>query len=248
MKKNLQQSKHTFSYYLMWVLLPAIAVLCVATVILNNHSKINFATGGSNFEPEKKFVGSRDTSGFSADMDIYNSVEEALFFCDAVVIASFSEQPRNVRVVLPGDEYLKEEEIVEHYVTKYQLEVDTVIRGEIKERMLTLSQFGKYESNEYTTKLKLNTKYLIFLHERNYEKEFDETRAKEFNVFFENDKILYQLVGCESGIFEIRPDDTLYSYVDYGYGPSFDGKHYSELVKEIQAISEAKQQEDSLSQ
>ena len=167
-------------------------------------------------------------------MDIYNSVEEALQFCDGVVIASFTAPPRNVRVYRPEDE--------EDYTTKYKLEVDAVIMGGIGNRIITLSQMGRYESDEYETKLKPNTKYLLFLLERNYAKEFDEKRAEEMNIFFENDKILYQLVSCESGIFEIRPDDTLYSYVDYGYGPSFDGKHYSELVKEIQAVSEAKKE------
>ena len=46
---------------------------------------------------EKKFVGSKNTPGYNIDMQIYQSVDEIKDNCTAIVIASYSEDPIDLR-------------------------------------------------------------------------------------------------------------------------------------------------------
>lgn len=219
--------------------LAALAVGCLMFLFL-------CSCNSADTTDDKKFVGSRDTEGFSADMPVYESADELFEASDCVVIASFSKKPRNVlvsseHIYMPPNEETGFEGldmISDNYSTKYVLNVSEVIKGDIQGDTIVLAQLGKYESDEYETKLKPNTKYLLFLGKRNYDKEFSEEfteeRAKEFNSFFENDKILYQTVCSESGIFEIRKGNALYAYADFGFAPSFDGEKLDALLAEFE--------------
>ena len=247
MKKILQESNFVLKRTLIRLLLHGGAILSAAIVVFavfqistfNTKPKASFPK--EDMELGKKFVGTRDTEGSTFDFDIYETVSALYNDSDSVVIASFSEQPRYVLTY----SLAKNDPI--QGVTKYKLKVDTVLKGKMNERMITLSQMGQYESDKFETKLKPDTKYILFLRERNYEREFDkmlkefdgklsEEQIKDADSFFENDKILYQTSACEAGVFEILPDETLYAHLDYGFAPSFEGRHYSELVKAIQSI------------
>ena len=244
MKQDVTQFNRMFRFARL--ALPAIAILGFATAVLAMHPSDDSGESSdkvNDIVPQTKFVGTRDTPGFCMEMLIFDNAGDVAEFCPAIVIASFSEQPRDVPIYSTAREDAKQKEFYEEikdsigdrYVTKYQLNIDKVLTGELEDSVITLFQSGKYGSDYYETKLKPDTKYILFLYKKSYEEMRKTTpNGVELKSLFEDDKILYQVPNGEGGIFEILPDDTLYSYVDYGFGPTFDGKHYSELIKEIQ--------------
>jgi hypothetical protein len=217
--------------------------LSLLSYVSNNADAIGTGTTGA--DTTKKPVGSRDTLGFSMDLPVYNSIQELFDRSDLVVVASFKDEQKDVlayseHILRPKNEEENFEGLdvlIERYVTKIVLNVSEVVKGETAGSSIILSQMGQYKSNDYETKLKPNTKYLLFLSERNYDKEFNETRAQEYNDFFGGDKILYQLSNAEVSIFEISEDDTLHSYVDYGFATTYDGKKLGYLVNEFRNIA-----------
>lgn len=207
----------------------------VSVYLISNH--------GSASETQRDNDTIQETESFSPQIFtslnflVFENVRDLLKFTDCVVIASFSERPRDVEVYIESEAQrakLRGEEPPKDYVTKYKLNVSKVIQGEVEGDVITLSLLGLYESNWYAeTKLEPNTQYLLFLNRRDYDKEYDESKAKEQNSFFENDKILYQLINAEGSVFEIREDNTLYPQAKIGFAPLFDGKPLEDLLKEI---------------
>ena len=202
---------------------------------------LNSADSKSEYTYQPKFVGSRDGGSSFEYAVIYETAKEFYEASDCVVIASFKESPKTV---VTREEESERSETIESggaittriSCAKYQLNVHEVMKGEINEKTITFSQLGQYGSDDGETKLKPNTKYLLFLNERNYDKEYEQYRnnkkmLSEFKAFFGEDKIIYQAKQMEFGIFEIKPDNTLYSYVDYGFAPTFDDKSLQDLVK-----------------
>jgi len=170
------------------------------------------------------------------DGPIYSSPQELYNDSDCVVIASFSEEPRNVEVYDETEHMIAEAKGTTpriHYVTKYKLNTREVVKGDIEDKEITLFQLGQYKSGMYETSLEADTEYLLFLSERDYYREFDEKREIEFNTLFGEDKIMYQLFYLDGGIFEILEDDTLLPYADYGFSPSYDGKGLDVLLRDI---------------
>jgi len=216
-----------------YVTIVLIITISVSIIIICGGCRAESSTSGTPEDSAEVEVSQPDENNqqaaFAPNIPIYNSIKELYNISDCVVVASFCEEPRNVQISL---DWGKGPEKKISYVHKYDLIVTEVIKGQINSDHMTLSQLGAYE-NSYSVKLKSDTTYLLFLVERNYEKEFDESRAKEYDDFFEDDLILYQFANEENGVFEISPDGLLLSYSDYGYAPTYNNKRLNDLLDEL---------------
>ena len=162
---------------------------------------------------EEKFVGSKDTPGFGYDMQIYQTVDEIKDSSAEIVIASYSSDPTEC--------YEKDEGTgMELYATRYTLDVEKVLKGDLAEAdQITFMQTGKPDSDEYETKIKKGKKYLLFLAQK--------------DVSLTGGEIIYDAVGVEQGIIEIKENNKLYSYYDEGIMTKYDGESLSKLAAEI---------------
>ena len=216
-----------------------LVLLCFIALMLSLSACASKDANTLDSKPKEKIIGSQ-IGEIHGNYPIYQNVKEHLERSDCVVIASFTDKPRNVSVRNPFEEQLAKERGLEpsdNYVTKYRMNVSEVLAGEVEGDVITLSQLGVYESHENETKLEPNIKYVLFLSRRNYDEEYDETRLDEMNSFFEDDKILYQVNVSETGVFEILEGYLLYSLSDVSYAPSFDGKPLESLISEIKAAA-----------
>lgn len=80
-------------------------------------------------------------------------------------------------------------------------------------------QTGKPDSDEYETKIKKGKKYLLFLAQK--------------DVSLTGGEIIYDAVGVEQGIIEIKENNKLNSYYDEGIMTKYDGESLSKLAAEI---------------
>ncbi len=162
---------------------------------------------------EEKFVGSKDTPDFGYDMTIYQSIEEIKDRSDLIVIAYYDDAPR--------EKYFKDEGTgMELYSSRYSLHIEKVLKGaETEGNVITFSQVGKPDSNDYETKIKKGQKYLLFLCQKNLE--------------LTGGEILYDATGVEQGIVEIKSNNKLYSYYDEGIMQEYDGVDLSKLEAKI---------------
>ncbi|MCL2487823.1 MAG: hypothetical protein FWE80_03990 [Oscillospiraceae bacterium] len=246
MKKAFPISRKKTIIFVVTVICAAVSVL--GFLVFNQ----NAGTIDVNWVGKPKFVGSRDTAGFSMNSFVFDNVKEMVELSDCIVIASFSKKPQ---VYLSYD---NERMGVQFHSTRYELKVSEVIQGKPAGETIVLTQLGKYGSDDYETKLKPDTKYVLFLTERDYDKEWEAflndptwdiknyaekdrknvaenraDKAKDFESYFGHDKILYQATLGEMGIFEIRQGDVLYAYADLGFSPTFDGRKPGDLIREI---------------
>lgn len=174
---------------------------------------------------------------------VYKSVPEIMKWASGVVIASFKDDPRTVPIIFPHEAQAYDEtgKLQSNFnVSKYTLSVEKVIAGDFEEEII-LSLFGSPGDADYEADLKANTRYVFFLHERDYEEEQLETKTQaeklELDAFFEDDKLLYQLLSGGCSVFEILEDDSLLPYSTIGFSPSFDGKPLEGLIQEIQTAA-----------
>lgn len=173
-----------------------IIALCMALICL--------LTGCSR--NEAKFVGSRDTEGFSCDTETYQSVGELLKNSELIVIGT-AGKPKEVTEEFYG-------EIL--YASKIQITIKEVLKGTVNSASVNVLQTGKPNSDNYETKLKENGEYLLFLNSKTF---CGET--------------VYDCTGIEQGIVEINPDSSLYSYADFGISATFDNKSVKTLKEEL---------------
>lgn len=166
------------------------------------------AAGCTPEQSEQKFVGSRNTPNIFFEMEPYQTVAAIKEDSDAVVIAHYSEAPK---------EWKEEAAGMELHSSRYMLHVDTVLQGDIKENSnIVFSQVGKPDSDEYETKLKKGKQYLLFLCKK-------ETAGEA----------VYDAAGMEQGIVEIKNNQKLYSYTDIGAMAALDGKDFAVLQQEL---------------
>ena len=160
---------------------------------------------------EKKVTSSRETVDIIVETNIYQTIDEIQDRSDAIVIASFEEEP--------AEQYEKDDGTgMELYASRYSLHVEKVLKGEVVEgRDITFLQLGKLDSDDYETKIKKGKKYLLFLHKKDFKEED-----------------IYDATGMEQGIIEIKEHNKLYSYADEGsIMKTFDGKDLNNILNEI---------------
>lgn len=102
------------------------------------------------------------------------------------------------------------------YASQYRLQIDQIIKGECDDTIL-FWQTGKPDSDDYETKIKKDTQYVLFLRQK----------------YGNSTPPLYDAAGVEQGIVEIKPDNRLYSYTDEGFMANYDAKPTSILMEEI---------------
>lgn len=144
-----------------------------------------------------KFVGSRDTEGFSCDLETYED-ENKLFTDSELVIIGV------VNNVSEVSENFNNEVL---YASKINIVVKEVLKGNETIRFVSVLQMGKPDSDDYETKLKIDHEYVLFLNSKAFQGE-----------------TVYDCTGIEQGIFEVDGNNKLYSYVDFGICATFDNK------------------------
>lgn len=155
---------------------------------------------------EVKFVGSRDTEGFSCDTETYQAVEDLLKNSELIVIGT-AGKPQEVTEKFYGETL---------YASKIPITVKEVLRGAVSSASVNVLQTGKPDSDNYETKLKENEEYILFLNSK---------------IFY--GETVYDCTGIEQGIFEIKQDGSLYSYADFGISATFDNKSAKNFKEEL---------------
>lgn len=181
-----------------------IIFLCLL-FLLSGCSSVDTANQNMGIIAENsKFVGSRDTIDFGCDLKIYTDADMLCDESEIVVLGT-------VKNLTEVSEKFIDETI---YASKISVDIIEVLKGENATKTLNVLQTGKPDSDNYETKLKKDKNYILFLN------------SKKFNG-----ETVYDCTGIEQGIFEIKQDDTIYSYVDFGISATFDGKTKKELKK-----------------
>lgn len=182
-----------------------INILKITTFILC--LSVLFSLTSCNKSTIKKYVGSRDTEGFSADMIQYKTVEELKNDSELIVTGYYNKKPETVEENFNG-------EIL--YASKYEFNINETIKGEIKEKVIYVMQTGKPDSDNFETKIKKDSNYILFLNSK------DLQGVK-----------VYDCAGAEQGIFEIKSNNKLLSYVDFGISTKYEDEHKDKLITEI---------------
>ena len=108
--------------------------------------------------------------------------------------------------------------------TIFTIQVEQVIKGPEDLNTIKVFQLGEYSSDEYETKLKEDTTYLLFLTE-NYTRDTDT-----------GPEILYNSISFEQGIFEIDDAGLLKAYSRIGISPQLEKKEFTLLEQELQNV------------
>lgn len=161
------------------------------------------------FEDEAKFVGSRDTEGYSCDIEIYESVDN-LFEDSELVVVGVAGKPQEVTEEFLGEVL---------YASEIPVFIKLVLKGDLSDNSLNVLQTGKPTSDDYETKLDEGGEYILFLNSKLF-----------------NGKTVYDCTGIEQGIFEIDEKGNLYAYADFGISAAYDNKS-ADLLKEKSGIS-----------
>lgn len=153
-----------------------------------------------------KFVGSRDTEGFSCDLEIYEDANKLFTDSELVIIGV-------VNNITEVSENFKDEVL---YASKINITVKEVIKGSENTHFVSVLQMGKPDSDDYETKLKIDHEYVLLLNSKIFQGE-----------------TVYDCTGIEQGIFEVDKNNKLYSYVDFGVCATFDNKSINAFREKI---------------
>ena len=154
----------------------------------------------------EKFVGSRDTANFSCNIQEYETVQELNNGSELIVcgtVGDITELSENF-----NGEIL--------YASKISFAVSEVLKGDINTNSIFVLQTGKPNSDNYETKLKSGKEYILYLNSKTFEGE-----------------TVYDCTGIEQGIFEIKENGQVYSYVDFGISRTFDNKSIDALKSTV---------------
>lgn len=164
----------------------------------------------STTESATKFVGSKQTEGMSLDKIIYENLQSAVDDSVVIVTASYNSQPElNI-----SKDTIDNSDV---YCTIYNMQIDSVIKGDLQGDSFLYKQFGKPDDDEYETKIDMSQKYVMFL----------------LKVDFPDGRTIYDAVGMEQGIFKILPDNTVMCNSDEGFLPSYDGTLADTFINDI---------------
>ncbi|MEE1053317.1 MAG: membrane lipoprotein lipid attachment site-containing protein [Acutalibacteraceae bacterium] len=161
-------------------------------------------TGCSN--TKSKFVGSKDTEGFSADIENFDSTDDLEQNSQLIVLGTAEN-------LIEVSEKFGEDIL---YSSKVSFKVKEVLKGDKSIKDIYVLQMGKPNSDNFETKLKPNKEYILFLN------------SKDFNG-----ETVYDCTGIEQGIFEINDNGKIYTYADFGISAKFDNKDKNELINKI---------------
>lgn len=169
-------------------------MLCMAVVLLSGCSK-----------NEAKFVGSRDTEGFSCDIEVYENIND-LYADSELVVLGTADSMAEVTENFNGELL---------YASKIKFNIKEVIKGDSGLKTVNVLQTGKPDSDNYETKLNQNGEYILYLNSKTF-----------------NGETVYDMTGIEQGIFEVDKNGKLYSYVDFGVSATLDNKSVSTLKQQ----------------
>ncbi len=183
-----------------------IIFLCLV-FLLSGCSYVDTSNQNTGMSVEySKFVGSRDTVGFGGDLKVYEDLNAIYDESELVIVGT-------VKNLTEVSETFNDETL---YASKISVEIVELLKGDIATKSLNVLQTGKPNSDDYETKLKKDNSYILFLN------------SKKFNG-----ETVYDCTGIEQGIFEIKQDGNLYSYVDFGISATFDNKSTNILKEEL---------------
>lgn len=159
----------------------------------------------------ERYVGSLDTEGFSLDAPIFSNTKEMEETSEIIVTGKRIGSPEPLQGNIMTN-------------TIFTIQVEQVIKGPEDLNTIKVFQLGEYSSDEYETKLKEDTTYLLFLTE-NYTRDTDT-----------GPEILYNSISFEQGIFEIDDAGLLKAYSRIGISPQLEKKEFTLLEQELQNV------------
>ncbi len=175
----------------------------------DNETDRSSNSNGSGETDSKRSVSSPNAKGSSADIPVFMSIEEMEESSQLIVTGKRIGAPED----LQGNNMTN---------TIFTIQVEQVIKGPENLNTIKFFQLREHSSDEYETKLKEDTTYLLFLTE-NY------TRDTETGP-----EILYNSISFEQGIFEIDDSGLLKAYSRIGIAPQLEKKEFTLFEQELQ--------------
>lgn len=178
-----------------------------------------FGCAKSNVVTLKKFVGSRDTAYFHADIPVYGTAEELSEESDLIVVG-IAKEPADFEERLETGSTIP--------LSRFVFEVSEVIKGDKNTKQIYVIQTGKHDSDDMETKLKAGEEYILFLVLQSFRGE-----------------PAYYCVGGEQGIFRIEKNGRIYSYYDTAFGAKADGSMVTDFKAQIEQAEKSAAAEDA---